>query len=67
MSEKKKAKGKVNYLYADFGDFPIITDEIRKANAVRTFTGGVRINRSMYRTQKEIDNYIDTSLKRPLP
>ena len=60
-------KIKDSYLYKDFGDFPEITEEIRIKNASRIFTGGVRINKSMYRTKEETDKYIKKSLKRKLP
>lgn len=55
------------YLYADFSDFSEITDETREKNASRVFTVGVRINNSMYRTNKESDEYIKKSLLRRLP
>lgn len=55
------------YLYADFSDFSDITDNLRKKNQERIFTGGVRINNSMYRTKEETDKYINDSLKRKLP
>lgn len=55
------------YLYADFSDFPEITDDIREKNSKRIFTGGVRINNSMYRTKHETEQYIKKSLKRKLP
>lgn len=55
------------YLYADFNDFSDITDNLRKKNQERIFTGGIRINNSMYRTKEETDKYINDSLKRKLP
>ena len=55
------------YINADFSDFPELTDEIRKNNATRTFTGSVRINNGMYRTSAETKDYIKNSLKRKLP
>ena len=55
------------YLYADFSDFSDITDNLRKKNQERIFTGGIRINNSMYRTKEETDKYINDSLKRKLP
>ena len=54
------------YLYADFSDFSDITDNLRKKNQERIFTGGIRINNSMYRTKEETDKYINDSLKRKL-
>lgn len=54
------------YLYADFNDFSDITDNLRKKNQERIFTGGIRINNSMYRTKEETDKYINDSLKRKL-
>lgn len=55
------------YVFADFSDFSKITDAVRKSNATKIFTGGVRINNSMYRTQEETDEYISRSLMRELP
>lgn len=55
------------YIFADFSDFSEITDEVRRSNADKIFTGGVRINNSMYRTQEETDEYISRSLMRKLP
>lgn len=58
---------KDDFLFADFKDFPEITEKVKRANAVRIFTGGVRINQGMYRTKAETDAYIKKSLKRKLP
>lgn len=65
----KKRKYQINekYIFADFSDFSEITEAVRKSNATKIFTGGVRINKSMYRTQDETDKYITKSLKRKLP
>lgn len=58
---------KSKILFKDFSPVPPVTEEIRKENAQRTFTGGVRINNSMYRTAKEDAEYRNNSLKRKLP
>lgn len=55
------------FIKADFGNLPEITEEVRRQNSIRVFTGGVRINNSMYRTKSETDKYIIESLKRKLP
>lgn len=65
--EDLKATIKKKYIYQDFGDLAPITDEIRDENAPRIFTGGVRINNGMYRTDKETEEYIEKSLARKLP
>ena len=69
MKDTAFAESKVSklHLYTDFQDFPEITDEIRKSNADRIFTGSVRINCGMYRTDSEKNSYIENSLKRKLP
>ena len=56
-----------NHLYKDFKDFPNITDEVRRINSQRAFTGSVRISNEMYRTSSETSQYIENSLKRKLP
>lgn len=53
-----------------FTDFPMtgeITEAVKIKNVKRTFTGGVRINNGMYRTDKEIEKYRKSSLERKLP
>lgn len=54
-------------IFMDFGEFPEITEETRKKNMLRVFTGGVRINNGLYRTDAETEEYIENSLKRKLP
>ncbi len=58
---------KKKYIYQDFGGLAPITDEVRNENASRIFTGGVRINKGMYRSDKETEEYIEKSLARKLP
>ena len=64
---KRACRINERYVYADFSNFSPITEEVRASNASKIFTGGVRINNSMYRTQAETDEYIKQSLKRKLP
>lgn len=54
-------------LFVDFPSTGPITQEVKDANKHRTFTGGVRINNNMYRTEKEDKLYREKSLKRKLP
>lgn len=54
-------------VYSDFPDFSEITEEVRAENASRIFTGGVRINMGMYRTDKETEEYILSTLSKKLP
>lgn len=54
-------------LYVDLPDFSLVTEEMRIQNAAYVFTGGVRINRSMYRTTEETIKYYEKSLARKLP
>ncbi len=58
---------KTQILFKDFSHISPITESVREKNAKRTFTGGVRINQSMYRTAKEDADYREKSLKRKLP
>lgn len=51
----------------DFPDIAEITEEVRKENSTRVFTGGVRINKSMYRTAQEDRIYRESTLSRQLP
>lgn len=55
------------YIFVDFKDFPEVTRKTRKQNAIRIFTGGVRVDKAMYRTDKENEQYIKRSLRRKLP
>lgn len=66
---QKKLTSRIDekYIFADFKDFSEITADVRKSNAKRRFTGGVRINNGMYRTKEETDEYITKSLMRKLP
>lgn len=54
-------------VFADFPEFSEITDEVRAENMARVFTGGVRINMGMYRTDKETEEYIMSTLTKKLP
>ena len=69
IEKNKKGTIKINkkYLYRDFPKFPEITEEVRKENLARKFTGGVRINNGMYRTDREYEEYMETSLNKKLP
>lgn len=64
---KRTCRINEKYVFADFSDFSSITEAVRASNASKIFTGGVRINNSMYRTEAETDEYINRSLKRKLP
>ena len=69
MKTVEELKSKINrkYLFEEFKKFPEITDKVRSDNIFRVFTGGVRINNGMYRTQSETDQYIRSSLMKKLP
>ena len=54
-------------LFKDYNTFEIITDEVKKQNDDRIFTGGVRINSGNYRTAEEDKEYREKSLSRILP
>ncbi len=54
-------------LFIDFPETCVITEEVRNKNRNRIFTGGVRINNSMYRTKEEDEKYRKESLNRKLP
>lgn len=54
-------------LFIDFPETSVITKEVRDKNRNRIFTGGVRINNSMYRTKEEDEKYRKESLNRKLP
>ena len=55
---KTITKDRDYYLYADFEDFPDITEEVKQKNLSRTFTGSVRLGKGMYRTTAETNAYI---------
>ena len=55
------------YIEADFPSSVQLTEAVRSKNATLRFTGGVRINYSMYRTEKETQEYFRKSLNRKLP
>ena len=57
----------LKYLFCDFPNFSEIDERVRKNNLSKTFTGGVRINKGMYRTEKETMRYFKKSLARKLP
>lgn len=57
----------LDYIFVDFKDFPAVTRKTRKQNSKRIFTGGVRVNNSMYRTDAETKRYIKRSLRKKLP
>lgn len=61
MGIKKKV------ILTDFPDFGPITDEVKKDNLPKKFTGGVRINQGFYRTDKEYEEYREKILSTPLP
>lgn len=65
--EALKKKIDRDIVFADFPEFPEITDEVRAENMSRVFTGGVRINMGMYRTDKETEEYIMSTLTKKLP
>ncbi len=54
-------------LFCDFPTILSITEPIKNQNLKRVFTGGVRINSGMYRTNKQDNEYRSNSLKRKLP
>lgn len=54
-------------LFSDFPKMREITEEVKRENKKRIFTGGVRINLGMYRTDKEMQEFIKKSLERKLP
>ena len=54
-------------LFKDYNTFEIITDEVKKQNDDRIFTGGVRIISGNYRTAEEDKEYREKSLSRILP
>lgn len=56
-----------NMLFNDFPQMGRITEEVKQKNGSRIFTGGVRINNSMYRTDEQDKQYREKSLERRLP
>lgn len=58
---------KKEMLFADFPKMREITSNVKEQNKKRTFTGGVRINMGMYRTDEEMKKYIKDSLSREMP
>lgn len=54
-------------LFIDFPETIDITEEVKEQNRNRVFTGGVRINNSIYRTKDEDEKYRTESLERKLP
>ena len=64
---KLMSKARTDYLYVDFPPFNEISKSAKRENKNRIFTGGVRINNSMFRTKKEDAEYREKSLKRKLP
>lgn len=63
----KTLSDNLKYVFYDFEDFPAVTKKTRTQNAKRIFTGGVRVNNSLYRTDAELQRYIKRSLKKKLP
>lgn len=60
----KSLSENLDYIFVDFKDFPAVTKKTRKQNSKRIFTGGVRVNNSLYRTDAEMRRYIRRSLKK---
>ena len=54
-------------LFVDFPTTGEITKSVKEKNKKRIFTGGVRINNGMYRTNEQDRIYRENSLKRRLP
>ncbi len=46
-------KTRQNYLFAEYTPVGEITQEVKQKNQKRTFTGGIRIGRGLYRTTKD--------------
>lgn len=63
----KSLSENLDYIFVDFEDFPAVTRKTRRQNSQRIFTGGVRVNNSMYRTDAEEKLYIKRSLRKKLP
>lgn len=54
-------------LFSDFPTMKEITEKVKDENKNRIFTGGVRINNGMYRTDEQMKTYVEESLARELP
>ena len=54
-------------LFVDFPNMGEITAESKANNDKRVFTGGVRIGNGKYRTDEQVREYKERSLKRQLP
>ncbi len=54
-------------LFRDFPPIGKISSKVKRRNLKRTFTGGVRIAKGMYRTDDQQERYIRKSLKKRLP
>lgn len=54
-------------LFVDFPPIGEITRAAKEKNKARIFTGGVRINNGMYRTDAEEKKHREKSLRRKLP
>ena len=54
-------------LFIDFPAMGEITKAAKERNKARVFTGGVRINNGMYRTDAEERKHRENSLRRKLP
>ena len=66
MGDERMIKNK-EMLFVDFPEIGEITEEVRRKNKRRIFTGGVRIGNGMYRTDKEMKKYREDALKKKLP
>ncbi|MDR2202359.1 MAG: hypothetical protein LBP26_06355 [Clostridiales bacterium] len=58
---------KASILFSDFTPVGDITSDVREQNSKRVFTGGVRINRALYRTSNEYERYRQSVLDKKLP
>lgn len=56
-----------NMLFVDFPPLGCITEKVKTKNQKRIFTGGIRINNGMFRTDEQVKKYRELSLKRRLP
>lgn len=62
MDKEKKA-----ILFAAFPPMGEFDEKAKARNDNHIIRGSVRMNRGMYRTDKELEKYIEDSLKRKLP